>query len=120
VSLISIRRTYRLGGDPCLAQRVHVTDRRPGCLAPRNHCPIRGATRQITVTPDEVVVVPGGNNHFYHLAPGEEATKSSIESGFPIYESMINFMGPAVPIQLREEMDFRLNVDEFASLINIA
>ena len=39
--------------------------------------------------------------------------------GFPIYESMINFLGAkAVPIQLREEMDFRLDVGELGGLIN--
>ena len=38
--------------------------------------------------------------------------------GFPIYESMINFSGAkAVPIQLREELDFALDVDELASKI---
>jgi len=39
--------------------------------------------------------------------------------GFPIYESMINYLGAtAVPIQLREEMDFRLDVGELERLIN--
>ena len=38
--------------------------------------------------------------------------------GFPIYESMINFLSAkAVPIPLREERDFRLDVNELASLI---
>jgi aspartate/methionine/tyrosine aminotransferase len=38
--------------------------------------------------------------------------------GFPIYESMINYVGgKPVPIQLREDMDFRLDVKEFARLI---
>src|SRR6202035_5145299 len=38
--------------------------------------------------------------------------------GFPIYESMIDYIGAkAVPIRLREEMDFRLDVDELAGLI---
>jgi aspartate/methionine/tyrosine aminotransferase len=38
--------------------------------------------------------------------------------GFPIYESMINFMGgKAVPIPLREELDFRIDVNELKSLI---
>ena len=38
--------------------------------------------------------------------------------GFPIYESMINFLGgKAVPIHLREERDFRLDVNELAGLI---
>src|SRR5205807_4984413 len=39
--------------------------------------------------------------------------------GFPIYESMINYVGAkAVPIRLREELDFRLDVDELSGLIN--
>ena len=39
--------------------------------------------------------------------------------GFPIYESMINYVGGrAVPIQLREERDFSLDVNQLASLIN--
>ena len=39
--------------------------------------------------------------------------------GFPIYESMINYVGAkAVPIRLREEMDFRLDIDELSGLIN--
>src|SRR5207249_10526838 len=39
--------------------------------------------------------------------------------GFPIYESMINYVGAkAAPIRLREEMDFRLDVGELAGLIN--
>src|SRR5205814_6332858 len=39
--------------------------------------------------------------------------------GFPIYESMIDYVGAtAVPIRLREELDFRLDVDELTGLIN--
>jgi aspartate/methionine/tyrosine aminotransferase len=38
--------------------------------------------------------------------------------GFPIYESMINYAGGTpVPIQLREERDFAMDVDELALLI---
>ena len=80
------------------------------------------ATRRITVSPDEVVVVPGGKPiiFFTILALVEEGDEVIYPNpGFPIYESMINYMGAkAVPIRLREEMDFRLNVDELASLIN--
>ena len=37
---------------------------------------------------------------------------------FPIYESMINFTGAkAVPIPLREELDFRFDVDELRSKV---
>jgi aspartate/methionine/tyrosine aminotransferase len=39
--------------------------------------------------------------------------------GFPIYESVINYIGAkAVPIQLKEELDFRLDPEELASLIS--
>src|SRR5207247_8505860 len=39
--------------------------------------------------------------------------------GFPIYESMVNYVGgDVVPIRLREEKDFGLDVDELADLIN--
>jgi aspartate aminotransferase len=38
--------------------------------------------------------------------------------GFPIYESMINYLGAkAVPVRLREEKDFSLDADELAALI---
>src|SRR4030066_1064239 len=39
--------------------------------------------------------------------------------GFPIYESVINFIGAkAIPIPLREENQFRLDLDELKKLIN--
>jgi aspartate aminotransferase len=79
-------------------------------------------TRRVNVTPDEVVVVPGGKPiiFFSVLALAEEGDEIIYPNpGFPIYESMINYVGAkAVPIRLREELDFRLDVDEFASLIN--
>jgi len=79
-------------------------------------------TRRVNVTPDEVVVVPGGKPiiFFSVLALAEEGDEIIYPNpGFPIYESMINYVGAkAVPIRLREELDFRLAVDELASLIN--
>jgi aspartate/methionine/tyrosine aminotransferase len=79
-------------------------------------------TRQVDVTPDEVVVVPGGKPiiFFSVLALAEEGDEIIYPNpGFPIYESMINYVGAKpVPIRLREELDFRLDVDELASLIN--
>jgi aspartate aminotransferase len=79
-------------------------------------------TRQVTVSPDEVVVVPGGKPiiFFSILALAEDGDEVIYPNpGFPIYESMINYVGAkAVPIRLREEMDFRLDVDELAGLIN--
>jgi aspartate/methionine/tyrosine aminotransferase len=79
-------------------------------------------TRRVNVTPDEVVVVPGGKPviFFSILALAEEGDEIIYPNpGFPIYESMINYVGAkAVPIRLREELEFRLDVDELANLIN--
>lgn len=79
-------------------------------------------TRRINVTPEEVVVVPGGKPiiFFSILSLVEEGDEVIYPNpGFPIYESMIQFLGAkAVPIRLREEMDFRLDVDELSALIN--
>jgi len=79
-------------------------------------------TRRVSVTPDEVVVVPGGKPiiFFSILALCEDGDEVIYPNpGFPIYESMIDYVGAkAVPIRLREEMDFRLDVDELAGLIN--
>jgi aspartate/methionine/tyrosine aminotransferase len=79
-------------------------------------------TRRVNVAPEEVVVVPGGKPiiFFSILALAEDGDEIIYPNpGFPIYESMINYVGAkAVPIRLREELDFRLDVDEFASLIN--
>jgi len=81
-----------------------------------------GRSRKVAVKPEEVVVVPGGKPiiFFTILALVEEGDEIIYPNpGFPIYESMINFMGAkAVPIRLREEMDFRLDVNELARLIN--
>jgi aspartate/methionine/tyrosine aminotransferase len=78
-------------------------------------------SRGVKFTPEEVVVVPGGKPiiFFTMLALVEEGDEVIYPNpGFPIYESMINFLGAkAVPIQLREERDFRLDVNELASLI---
>src|SRR6188474_3427920 len=79
-------------------------------------------TRRVEVSPDEVVVVPGGKPiiFFSILALVEEGDEVIYPNpGFPIYESMINYVGgKAVPIRLREDLDFRLDVNELTSLIN--
>src|SRR5579872_2615297 len=79
-------------------------------------------TRGVKVTSDEVVVVPGGKPIIFFtilalIDQGDEVIYPN--PGFPIYESMIDYVGGrAVPIQLREERDFSLDVDELAALIN--
>jgi len=79
-------------------------------------------TRGVSVTSDEVVVVPGGKPiiFFSILALADVGDEVIYPNpGFPIYESMINYVGGrAVPIKLREERDFGLDGKELASLIN--
>jgi aspartate/methionine/tyrosine aminotransferase len=79
-------------------------------------------TRGVPVTTDEVVVVPGGKPiiFFSILALVDEGDEVIYPNpGFPIYESMIDYVGGRpIPIQLREERDFGLDVNELASLIN--
>ena len=70
----------------------------------------------IPVSPDEVVVTPGAKPiiFFSLLALIEEGDEVIYPNpGFPIYESMICYAGgKPVPIRLREELDFRLDVEE--------
>ena len=79
-------------------------------------------TRAVECSSDEVVVVPGGKPIIFFtilslIDAGDEVIFPN--PGFPIYESMINYIGgKAVPIRLREERDFGLDVRELASLIN--
>jgi aspartate/methionine/tyrosine aminotransferase len=79
-------------------------------------------TRGVKVTSDEVVVVPGGKPIiFFSILSliNEEDEVIYPNPGFPIYESMINYVGGrAVPIALREERDFSLDVNELESLIS--
>ena len=81
-----------------------------------------GKTRGVKVTSDEVVVVPGGKPIIFFtilslIDEGDEVIYPN--PGFPIYESMIHYVGGrAVPIQLREERDFALDVDELKALIS--
>src|SRR5437588_4420322 len=81
-----------------------------------------GRTRSVKISDEEIVVVPGGKPiiFFVILALADEGDEVIYPNpGFPIYESMVHYVGGrAVPIQLREEKDFGLDVDELASLIN--
>ena len=83
-----------------------------------------GETRGISVSGDNVVVTPGGKPimFFVLLALAEHGDEVLYPNpGFPIYESMINFAGAeAVPMPLREDSDFNVDVDEVAEQITSA
>jgi len=79
-------------------------------------------TRGVEVSSDEVVIVPGGKPIIFFsilsfIDTGDEVIYPN--PGFPIYESMIRYVGgQPVPIALREEKDFGLDVEELKSLIS--
>ncbi len=79
-------------------------------------------SRGIDARPEQVVVTPGAKPiMFFTILALAEAGDEVIypNPGFPIYESMINFVGATpVPLPLREERDFRFDADEFRSLVS--
>ncbi len=78
-------------------------------------------TRGVHVTGDNVVVTPGGKPIMFFLIMalvdrGDEVLYPN--PGFPIYESMINFVGGvSVPMQLHESRDFNIDIDEIEGKI---
>ena len=75
----------------------------------------------IETTPEQVVVTPGAKPIMFYamlalVDDGDEVIYPN--PGFPIYESMARYVGGTpVAAPLREENDFRMDVDEVASLI---
>ncbi len=78
-------------------------------------------SRGFEVRPEQVVVTPGAKPIMFFiilalLETGDEAIYPN--PGFPIYESMINFVGATpVALPLREDKAFRFDPDEFRSLV---
>ncbi|MCX6616314.1 MAG: pyridoxal phosphate-dependent aminotransferase [Acidobacteria bacterium] len=79
-------------------------------------------SRGIAVRPEQVVVVPGGKPIMFFamlalLDPGDEVIYPN--PGFPIYESMIRFLGAVPqPLRLSEERGFALDLNGLADLLN--
>jgi aspartate/methionine/tyrosine aminotransferase len=79
------------------------------------------STRGIEVDPDEIVVTPGAKPIIFFsllalVNSGDEVIYP--DPGFPIYESVIRYVGgKPVPIPLREELDFRLDVEELTEAL---
>jgi aspartate/methionine/tyrosine aminotransferase len=78
-------------------------------------------TRGIEVTPDNIVITPGAKPimFFTILACVDEGDEVIYPNpGFPIYESVIEFVGgKSVPLPLREQNEFRVDVDELKRLL---
>jgi aspartate/methionine/tyrosine aminotransferase len=79
-------------------------------------------SRGVPVNPDWVVVTPGGKPIMFYLImalveEGDEAIYPN--PGYPIYESMINYMGgTAVPLPLYEKHGFRFEAEELRSRVS--
>ena len=79
-------------------------------------------TRGVAVGPDWVVVTPGAKpimffTIFALVDPGDEVIFPN--PGFPIYESVIRFVGGhPVPVGLRENNGFRIDIEELVSKVS--
>ena len=79
-------------------------------------------TRGIQATPEQAILVPGSKNILLFAAlalvnPGDEVIYP--DPGYPIYESVARFVGAKLrPIRLREQNDFRFDLDEFRALLS--
>jgi aspartate/methionine/tyrosine aminotransferase len=74
------------------------------------------------VHPDEVVVTPGGKPIMFFtilalVNAGDEVIYPN--PGFPIYESVIDFVGgKAVPLPLQEEVEFRFRIEDLQAAVS--
>jgi aspartate/methionine/tyrosine aminotransferase len=79
------------------------------------------ARRGFPAKPENVFVTVGGKGVMVYaimalVDPGDEVIVP--DPGYPIYESITRFVGGTpVPIPIRQSNDFRLDVDELASLV---
>lgn len=78
-------------------------------------------TRKIDIHPDEVTVTPGAKPIIFFtilalVDDGDEVIYP--EPGFPVYESVIDFIGgKAIALPLREEVDFRFRIEDLVDSI---
>jgi aspartate/methionine/tyrosine aminotransferase len=79
------------------------------------------ARKGVPVDPSQVFVTVGGKGVMLYailgiVDPGDEVLVP--DPGYPIYESLTRFVGGTpVPVPIRQELDFRIDLDEVASLV---
>ncbi len=77
--------------------------------------------KRFPVNPDHVIVTPGAKPIMYYamialIEPGDEVIVP--DPGYPIYASMAKFAGgTVVPLPIRQELEFRADLDELESLV---
>src|SRR5487761_267052 len=95
-------------GQPDFPTPPHIVEAGRKALADRRH--------GVTVSPDRVLVVPGGKvTMFFSIMMFGEAGAEILypNPGFPIYESVIRFSGATpVPIDLHESKGFSFSAEE--------
>jgi aspartate/methionine/tyrosine aminotransferase len=81
-----------------------------------------GDRYNLDLGPQNIVIMPGAKPVVFHTAlcfieEGDEVIYPN--PGYPTYESVANFLGAkAIPMILREENDFRFDVEELKSLVS--
>jgi len=77
--------------------------------------------KNVDTCADEIVVVPGGKPVMYYtflalVNKGDEVIYPN--PGFPIYQNLVSFVEAVpVPVDIKEENDFRLDINELKSKI---
>jgi aspartate aminotransferase len=123
-------------GEPDFDTPAHVTDAAVAALrgGATHYGPSTGlpelrqtvaedstARRGVKATPEMVVVTPGGKPIMFYVILALVDTGDEVlypNPGFPIYESMIRFIGGVpVPVRLLEEKGYALDVDQLVSKI---
>ena len=123
-------------GQPDFPTPAHIVDAAAKALRDGHHgytpatgiLPLREAVAGdihrrfgATVSPDDVLVVPGGKVTMFAAIlmfgePGAEILYP--DPGFPIYRSMIEYTGATpVPVPIREENGFAFSADETLALV---
>ena len=78
-------------------------------------------TYKVEINPENILITPGGKPTIFFSALIFGHSQSEIiypDPGFPIYKSMIKFSGAKpVPIELKEENNFEIDIEHLASLI---
>ena len=78
--------------------------------------------RSLEFDNDQVVITSGGKPIIFYtilalINPGDEVLYPN--PGFPIYESMINFVGgKAIPLKLEEDLGYKFDIEKLESLIS--
>jgi len=124
-------------GDPDFDTPAHIRQAAKDALdrGRTHYCPSAGVpelrqavadyltrSRGVDYSADEVVITPGAKPIIFNsilalVEPGDEVIYPS--PGFPIYESVTNFVGArAVPMPLVEDRDFRVDLDHLRSSIS--